>query len=72
MREAFGIMRSLFKGNAAHALNVKVLENLIRIFNRWCQSMEAGTGAPLLDIVDAYASWEAILPTLLRFSGPFY
>jgi hypothetical protein len=46
VREAFGILRSLRKGNAAHALNVNVPESLIRVFNRWRRSIEAGTSAP--------------------------
>jgi hypothetical protein len=71
VREAFGIMRSLRKSNASHALNVNVPESLIHTFNRWRRSMEADTRTPSLDIVDIYASWEAILPTFLRFSGPF-
>jgi hypothetical protein len=71
VREAFGILRSLRKGNAAHALNMNVPEALIRTFNRWRGAVEADTRTPSLDIVDVYASWEAILPRLLRFSEPF-
>jgi hypothetical protein len=71
VREAFGILRSLRKGNAAHAWNMNVPEALIRTFNRWRGAVEADTRTPSLDTVDVYASWEAILPTLLRFSGSF-
>jgi hypothetical protein len=71
VREAFVIIRSLRKGNAAHALNVNVPESLICTFNRWRRVMEEDTRTSSLDIVDVYASWEAILPTLLQFSRPF-
>jgi hypothetical protein len=71
VRYGFGIMISLRKGNTAHALNVNVPESLIQTFNMLRRGIDADTRTPSLDIVDVYASWEAILPTLLWFSSPF-
>jgi hypothetical protein len=71
VREAYGILRSLWKGNTAHAMNMGVPEPLMRTFNRWRKAMEADMPVPSLDMIDLYASREAILPTLLRNSGPF-
>jgi hypothetical protein len=54
VRDSYGILRSLRKGNAAHALNMGVPTTLINSYNRWRKSMEAGTRVPTLDMLDLY------------------
>ena len=71
VREDFGIMRSLRKGATAHAKNMKVNEDDIRSFNRWGSEIRRGNKIPRLDMINTYANWEALLPTLLRVTKSY-
>lgn len=68
IREEYGILRSLRRGNTSHCLNMGVDPELIRTFNRWRSQERAGGQMPRLDMIGTYAEWEAILPTLLKVS----
>jgi hypothetical protein len=68
VREKFGIMRSTRKGQTGHAMNMQINKDLIEAFNRWRKDLESGTRVPRLDMVATYATWNVILPTLLRFT----
>ncbi len=64
VRDDYGILRSLRRGVTAHAINMQVPTDLIRAINRWRH--EDGTGT--LDIIEVYAQFDALKPTMLRYS----
>ena len=71
VREDFGILRSLRKGATAHAKNMRVNEDDINSFNRWGSSIRRGGRLPRLDMINTYANWDALLPTLLRVTKAY-
>ena len=71
VRDDFGIMRSLRKGATAHAKNMKVNDGDIRSFNRWGSEIRGGGKIPRLDMINTYANWDALLPTLLRVTKSY-
>ena len=71
VREDFGILRSLRKGATAHAKNMKVEETDINSFNRWGSEIRSGSTLPRLDMINTYANWDALLPSLLRVTKAY-
>ena len=71
VREDFGTLRSLRKGATAHAKNMKVNESDINSFNRWGSEVRGGSTIPRLDMINTYANWDALLPTLLRVTKAY-
>ena len=66
VREVFGILRSLRRGVAAHALNMKIDIELINAINRW-RAERKGSHGPRM--VDHYADLPELKPTMLGYSG---
>ena len=63
IREEYGIWRTLRRSVTAHALNQQVDDLLVRTINRW-----RSDSASSRDMLEVYAEWEALLPTILRYS----
>jgi hypothetical protein len=64
VRDAYGIF--LYRGVMAHARNMGLHKDFISAINRWRTEMNSGD--PSLDLPDTYASLEASLPLLLKYS----
>jgi hypothetical protein len=71
VREVYGILRSVRKGNAAHSLNMGIDRELLQTYNRWRKSLNADGRLPRLDMVNTYADWDANKPTLLSLMQAF-
>jgi hypothetical protein len=72
VREVYGILRTVRKGNTAHhSLNMGIDRELLKTYNRWRKSLNADGRLPRLDMVNTYADWDAIKPTLLSLTQAF-
>jgi hypothetical protein len=71
VREAYGILRTVRKGNTAHSLNMGIDRELLQTYNRWRKSLNADGRLPRLDMVNTYADWDAIKPMLLSLTQAF-
>jgi hypothetical protein len=67
----FGILRSSRRGMTAHARNMEVSKDMLKVFNRWHTEMNSSTGIARLDMLETYSSLDAIKPTLLRITRAF-
>ena len=62
IRDSFGILRTLRKSHAAHAINMEIPDKWIERFNRWRKEYASPYAAPRLDMIETYATWKAIVP----------
>ena len=67
VREEFGTFRSLRRGVTAHAINMRIPEDVIKAINRWRK--ERNSTAPKLDIIEVCAQLKQLKPTMLRYSS---
>jgi hypothetical protein len=68
VRDWYGIGKTTRRGATAHARNMGVDEDLIKVVNRW---MKDGRGSVRLDMIELYSESEALTPTYLRYSRAF-
>ena len=71
IREAAGILRTIRKGQSAHAMNMEVGESLVHTINRWKQETKDKDNMVGSSMLDRYANLTALKPTLLRYSDAF-
>jgi hypothetical protein len=71
VREAFGILRSLWRGFTSHAKIIELPGDWIDMMNRWRTEANSKMGEPRLDMVDVYAFLESLTPLQLRITQWF-
>ena len=66
VREEFGIWRSLRRGVTAHAINMSVPSDLIRLINRWRSERDSGKKGK--DMLEVYSVLKSLVPTVVKYS----
>ena len=66
VREDFGIWRSLRRGVTAHAINMSVPSDLIRLINRWRSERDSGKRGK--DMLEVYSVLKSLVPTVVKYS----